>query len=377
MKTKEYFNDIKKWIILIIVGLTFYWALNNINMLFYIINRIFKVFLPLILGGAIAYILNLPMKKIEGILEKNNKNLSKGVIRIISIILSLMIFIIIVLFIAFLFIPELIENIELLMTNIPNLINKIEVFILDLLHKYPDIQIQIKDLFSTTGNLNNIVSTILNYFINGALGFVTHLISGFVTLFTSIFFAIYMLSQKENLLSGCKKVIYALVNKNNANKILNLFTLTNKTFSKFISGQCVEAIILGLLIFVLSLIFRFPYALIIAILTSITALIPIFGALIACVIGAILICINNGIQAIMFVLIFLLVQQIEGNLIYPKVVGKSVGLSPLWTLLAITVGGNLFGVTGMILGIPLTSVIYTLVKEKIDKKLKTKNYKNV
>ena len=186
-----------------------------------------------------------------------------------------------------------------------------------------------------------------------------------------------MLSQKENLLSGCKKVIYALVNKNNANKILNLFTLTNKTFSKFISGQCVEAIILGLLIFVLSLIFRFPYALIIAILTSITALIPIFGALIACVIGAVLICINNGIQAIMFVLIFLLVQQIEGNLIYPKVVGKSVGLSPLWTLLAITVGGNLFGVTGMILGIPLTSVIYTLVKEKIDKKLKTKNYKNV
>ena len=147
------------------------------------------------------------------------------------------------------------------------------------------------------------------------------------------------------------------MSKEKVYKITEIGSLANKTFSKFISGQCVEAIILGLIIFFTSIIFRFPYSLIIAVLTAVTALIPIFGALIAMLVGAILIAITNPIQAIIFMVVFQIVQQIEGNFIYPKVVGKSVGLSPLWTLLAITVGGNLFGIPGMLLGLPLASVV--------------------
>ena len=165
------------------------------------------------------------------------------------------------------------------------------------------------------------------------------------------------------------------MSKEKVYKITEIGSLANKTFSKFISGQCVEAIILGLIIFFTSIIFRFPYSLIIAVLTAVTALIPIFGALIAMLVGAILIAITNPIQAIIFMVVFQIVQQIEGNFIYPKVVGKSVGLSPLWTLLAITVGGNLFGIPGMLLGLPLASVVYALIKEFVNTRLKEKDIK--
>ena len=149
----------------------------------------------------------------------------------------------------------------------------------------------------------------------------------------------------------------------------------NKTFNKFISGQCLEAIVLGCLMFIALTIFRFPYTLIISVLTAVTALIPIFGSLIAMVIGIVLIGIINPLQAFLFVIVFQVVQQIEGYFIYPRVVGKSVGLSPMWALLAITVGGSLFGVIGMLVGLPLASVIYSLIKTFVNDKINEKEIK--
>ena len=376
MKENSTIKDMKNWIILILITVFSYWGLNNLNTLFEIIKSIFNVFLPFILGGLLAFILNIPTTKIEIFLKKHTKKKqSKGTIRVISIILSLLIFLAVILFVSFLLIPELIENIELLMSNIPGLMDKIETFILDLLDKYPDIQNRIKDMFSESGNVSNIVSNLLNYLINGALGFISSLVSGFITFFTAVIFAIYMLSQKEYLIRGTKKVLYATLKKEYANKLLEIGTLANTTFSKFVSGQCVDATILGIIIFITSIIFRFPYALIIAVLTTITALIPIFGALIAMVVGAMLIGITNPIQALIFIAVFQIVQQIEGNFIYPKVVGASVGLSPMWTLLAITVGGNLFGILGMLLGLPLASVAYAIIRNLVNDKLKVKEIK--
>jgi len=185
-----------------------------------------------------------------------------------------------------------------------------------------------------------------------------------------------MLSQKEQLQESLKKMIYAYAKREkDADKIMEVGKLSNNVFSKFISGQCVEAVILGCIFFVVLSIFKFPYALIISVLTAITALIPIFGAMIAMVIGAILIAITNPFQAFIFVLVFLVVQQIEGNFIYPKVVGKSVGLSPLWTLLAITVGGGLFGIVGMLVGLPIASIVYSLVTNDTNKRLNKKHNK--
>lgn len=373
MKLKEELKDLKKCIILIFIAVFALWASNNLSIIGGVLSKIFKVLFPFILGGVIAFILNIPMTKIENKLKKKIKN--QKLVRMISIALSLLLFILIIAIIALLLIPELVENIELLISNIPGLIDKIEVFVLDLLDKYPDIQVQIEELFTSSGNITDIISNILNYFVNGAIGFISSLIEGFVTFFTAIIFSIYMLSQKEYLTKGFKKILYASVNKEKADKVMKVGSLTNKTFSKFISGQCVEACILGILMFIAFTLCRFPYALLIAVLTAVTALVPIFGAIIAMVIGAILIGITNPLQAILFIIVFQVIQQIEGNFIYPRVVGKSVGLSPMWTLLSITVGGNLFGIVGMLIGLPLASVIYAVVKEVVNNKLKEKKIK--
>lgn len=375
MKMKKDILEMRKWIILILIAIFSYWGLNNFDKLLGVINTGYKVLEPFILGGVIAFVLNILVNKIEKYLNKWIKNRRFKLVRFISIILSLLIFILVIVFTAFLLIPELIENIQMLMGSVPGLIGDAQNFILKLLDKYPDIQNEISKMFSESGNVSTIISNVLNYFITGAIGFIGSLVSSFITIFTAIIFAIYMLAQKEYLIRGTKKVLYSLLNKKRADKLVEIGTLANKTFSKFISGQCLEAIILGGLMFIAFTISGFPYALMLAVLTAITSLIPIFGALIAMVIGAILIGIGDPVQAIIFVIVFQVVQQIEGNFIYPRVVGASVGLSPLWTLLAITVGGNLFGIPGILLGLPVASVLYALIKELVNGRLKNKAIK--
>lgn len=375
MKMKKDILEMRKWIILILIAIFSYWGLNNFDKLLGVINTGYKVLEPFILGGVIAFVLNILVNKIEKYLNKWIKNRRFKLVRFISIILSLLIFILVIVFTAFLLIPELIENIQMLMGSVPGLIGDAQNSILNLLDKYPDIQNEISKMFAESGNVSTIISNVLNYFITGAIGFIGSLVSSFITIFTAIIFAIYMLAQKEYLIRGTKKVLYSLLNKKRADKLVEIGTLANKTFSKFISGQCLEAIILGGLMFIAFTISGFPYALMLAVLTAITSLIPIFGALIAMVIGAILIGIGDPVQAIIFIIVFQVVQQIEGNFIYPRVVGASVGLSPLWTLLAITVGGNLFGIPGILLGLPVASVLYALIKELVNGRLKNRAIK--
>ncbi len=377
MKLGDSLNEMKKWIVLVLVGVLAFWGLNNLELIFDVFGNIYRVFSPFILGFVLAYILNIPMMKVEKLLKKaipdKYEDKYSGAIRLVSIILSILLLVLIIAFVGFLLIPELIENIESLMNNIPAFIEGVKDWVINLLDKYPDVQREIEVMFAESGNVSGIVSSIFTYIINGIVGFVSGFVGGFVYIFTGIIFAIYMLCQKEYLVDGIKRLVYAFADKRKANKIMDISKLTNKTFSKFISGQCVEAVILGTIMFVVCLLGRFPYALIIGVLTALTALIPIFGAFIACGVGAVLIAITNPLQALIFIAVFVIIQQIEGNVIYPKVVGKSVGLSPLWTLLAITVGGNLCGVVGMIIGLPLASVVYAIGKESIKKKLDRKD----
>lgn len=368
-------EDLKKWIILILVAILSYWALNNITTIFGIFKYIINILSPFILGVAIAFLLNIPVTKIEKFLKAKTK-IKKSKIRVISITLSLILLIVVVAFIALLLIPELVENIKLLINNIPLLISKIKYFILNLLDKYPDIQTQIEGMLNNNFNISTIASNLLNGAINGSITFISSFISSFVSIFTSIIFTIYMLAQKEKLINNLKKIIFAILEEKHAKKVIEVGLISNNIFNKFISGQCLEAVILAVIIFIISTICGFPYALIISVITGVTALIPIFGAIIAMVIGAILIGITDPIQALIFIIVFLIVQQIEGNVIYPKVVGASVGLSPLWTLFAITVGGSLFGVLGMLIGLPLASILYTLLKDRVNNKLNEKELKN-
>lgn len=367
MIKKENFKQI---LILVITGILLFWFINNLALIGSVIVKLIKVLSPFILGIALAFVLNIPMTKIENGLNKLTKN-KKNHNRIISIILSLIIFILIISFVLFLLIPEIINNIESLISSIPTIVANIETWTLNLLDKYPEIQTEVAKMFDAN-NINTLIPNILNHIVNGIVTFVTSIVTGIVNLFMGVVFSVYILSQKEYLLNGLKKITKAYLKPQAADRAIEIGKLTNKTFHNFITGQCLEAVILGSIFFVVLSIFRFPYALIISVLTTITALIPIFGALIAMIVGAILIAIESPLQALIFIVVFQIIQQIEGNIIYPRVVGKSVGLSPLWTLLAISVGGSLFGIIGMLTALPLASILYALLKDSVKLRLNEK-----
>lgn len=362
-------DEMKQWVTLILVAVASYWVATNLTTIFNLFFKMLSVLSPFILGLVISFILNIPMTKIENTINKlvKNKNFPT---RIISIIISLVFFVLIIAFVLLLLIPEVIASIENLIATAPDIINNAEQWIINLLDKYPDIQSELSKMFANN-SFETVIPNILNYIINGAVTLITNLVNGIITIFTALIFSIYILSQKEYVISGTKKLIRAYLKPKAADRIIEVGRLSNRIFSKFISGQCVEAVILGCIMFVAFSIFRFPYALIIAVLTTITALIPIFGALIAMVVGAILIAIESPIQAIIFIVVFQVVQQIEGNFIYPKVVGKSVGLSPMWTLLAISIGGSLFGIVGMLTFLPIASICYALLKDDVVRRLNT------
>lgn len=369
-------KNMKKLMVLIAFGIGLFWVLSNFSIILGFISHILHLLLPFILGTVIAFILNIPMTKIETFLKsKIKKKKSKFPVRTISITLSLVIFVGIILLISFLLIPELIENIELLIKNIPSFISDIQTWVLDLVDNYPEIQMKVEEVFKDTTNVNNIMVTVLNYVVNSSLSFITNLISSIFTLFTAVVFAIYMLSQKEYLERGIKKLMYAYMKKEHTDKIMEIASLSNNTFSKFISGQCVEAIILGIIFFAVLTILRFPYALIISVLTTITALIPMFGAMIAMLVGALLIAVTSPLQALLFIVVFQIIQQIENNFIYPKVVGKSVGLASMWTLMAVILGGSLMGIAGMIIGLPLASILYAILRNETNEQLRNKKIK--
>ena len=368
-------ENIQKIVGIIAFGVGFYWLLNNLTGVGDFIHRFFRLLFPFILGGVIAFILNIPMTKIEKFIKKKLKRKKTHFpVRTISITLALLIFFAVIVAISFLLIPELIENIQLLISNIPQVVSDVQDWALKLADDYPDIQKQIEATFESNGtSFNDFIVSILNHVINGSLNFVSSLVSGLFTVFTAIVFAIYMLNQKEQLVVGSKKLMYAYVKKQHADKVIDMARLANQTFSKFISGQCVEAVLLGCIFFAVLNLLGFPYALIISVLISITALIPMFGAMIAMVIGAVLIAVTSPIKAILFIIIFQIIQQIENNFIYPKVVGKSVGLSSMWTLLAVILGGSLMGIVGMIIGLPLASIIYAIIKNETNERLAEKN----
>ncbi len=362
-------NDLKRIIILIAIGVVSYLLVSNFSFVINVIGKIFDSLFPFILGIVLAFILNIPMVKIEKLLKNIFKN-RKMPYRVISITISLIIFILFFLFIAFQLIPDLISNIESLIKSLPNIFKDTQDYLVNLAKGYPTIQDKINNFFTSNQQIDEIITSVLNYLVNSSISFITSIVTSLITLFTSLIFAIYMLSQKEYLIKGTKKVIRAYFKKNIADKIINMGNIINVTFSKFVSGQCLEAVILGVILFVVMTIFRFPYTLLISVLTCVTALIPIFGSLIAAAVGAILIATTSPLQALIFIIVFVVIQQIEGNLIYPKVVGKSVGLSPIWTLLAVTVGGKLFGVVGMLVGLPLASIIYALIKKDVNYRLR-------
>ena len=341
------------------------------------------VITPFAVGGALAFCLNIPMsffeRKIFRITPENAKKESK-ILRVLarplSLVLTLLCVVLIIAIVAMVIAPQLRTTIISVGDAMAAWLPRAQEWVDKMFADDSAIMVYINSLEL---DWSKWLESLKDFAVNGAGSILSYtmsatriVVNSVVTAFISIIFSFYVLMQKENLSRQLTRLIRALFKEKTVDKILHVCQLSYFTFSRFITGQCIEALILGFLFFIFMTIFRFPYALLVGVVISVTALIPIVGAFIGCFIGAFLILMVNPMQALAFVIMFLVLQQIEGNLIYPHVVGTSVGLPSMWVLFAVTVGGSLMGVGGMLIFIPIFSVIYSLLREWVGVRLKAR-----
>ncbi|MCU6773965.1 sporulation integral membrane protein YtvI [uncultured Blautia sp.] len=373
-----------RWLIAFAVLL--YLGIQNLAVVLKYVKLLWGLLLPFVLGGAMAFVLNVPMSFIERHLfgkvrEKNNKagKAASKLARPVSLVLSIVFVILLILIVVLVVAPEL-------GTTLVSVVKKVEEDI-------PLAQKWITDTFNGDSEIvkwasaieidpQKILDSIVSVLKNGADNLVSSTITvtmGIVSMAVNFaigfVFACYVLLQKEKLGKQVLKATYAILPVKVVEYQSHVCTLASKIFASFITGQCIEAVILGSMFFVTMTIGRFPYAMLIGVLISFTALIPVFGGIIGCWVGFFLILMVSPLKAFMFLGLFVILQQIEGNLIYPHVVGNSVGLPAIWVLMAVTLGGNLMGIVGMLIFIPLVSVLYTLFREWVYARLDKKKVK--
>ena len=359
-------------------------ALWKFDVVLGVLKTIGQIIFPFILGGAIVFVINVPLsfleKKIFENIKKENKAARK-LARPVSLLLTIVLVIGVIALVMIGVIPQLTKTMGSLMINITDFIPQIKIWIRDFFHDNREImnlvdQVQFKPDQAIRWGISLLGNGAGNM-MNTTVSAVGSVVSGLATFFIAFSFACYVLFQKEKLHVQVRKVLFAFLPKQKADAFLKVCSLTYRTFANFLTGQCLEAVILGCMFVVTLSILRMPYALLIGVLIAFTALIPIFGAFIGCAVGSFLIFMVSPKQAIIFIIVFLVLQQIEGNLIYPHVVGESVGLPSIWVLAAVTIGGNLMGIVGMLVFIPLLSVVYTIFRKVVYQRLKKRHIKQV
>ncbi|MGO5084603.1 AI-2E family transporter [Oliverpabstia intestinalis] len=359
-------------------------ALWKFDVVLDVLKTIGQIIFPFILGGAIVFVINVPMsfleKKIFENIKKENKAARK-LARPVSLLLTIVLVVGVIALVMIGVIPQLTKTMGSLMINITDFIPQIKIWIRDFFHDNREImklvdQVQFKPDQAIRWGISLLGNGAGNM-MNTTVSAVGSVVSGLATFFIAFSFACYVLFQKEKLHVQIRKVLFAFLPKQKADAFLKVCSLTYRTFANFLTGQCLEAVILGCMFVVTLSILRMPYALLIGVLIAFTALIPIFGAFIGCAVGSFLIFMVSPKQAIIFIIVFLVLQQIEGNLIYPHVVGESVGLPSIWVLAAVTIGGNLMGIVGMLVFIPLLSVVYTIFRKVVYQRLKKRHIKQV
>ena len=375
MKETNEKGRFKQNIILVVLGVTLLVALMNFKTVAGVIGTVFGLFMPLIVGGIIAFILNVPMHFFEKQFDRiNSKKPMKWLAKLgpaLSRVITLVLFAAVISFIAGVIFPNLAESFMSIAAMVrdayPGWLAAAENFGIDT-SVIGDWLAKL-DFSTIMESLKNNSGKILFTAGQAASG-VFSIVSNFGF---GLVFAIYILMSKKKLGVQAKKIAYAYLKKEWADEICDVASLSYRVFSNFLSGQCLEAVILGLMFFVALTIGGFPYAATIALIIGAMSLIPFVGAFIGMVFGMLLISVEGLKQVIIFVIVFLVVQQIEGQIVYPRVVGGSVGLPAIWTLLAVVVGGKVSGIFGIILFIPLFSVLYALLRRSVYSRLRKKS----
>ncbi|MGL5648352.1 MAG: AI-2E family transporter [Clostridium sp.] len=344
--------------------------LFNIKSVLSFFSGSLQILSPFILAFGIAFILNIPMTLIENNLSSSRTlDSNLHIKRTISIILTLALIVLIFSALLFFIIPELINSVKSLSLNIPSYLQSFEEFLQGVLGDTSTFDAIWKEVLNTWKELLSFASKFFGFAFSHVIDFTINFTSSLINFILAIVFSIYMLSNKETLLRHIDKIITAYTSSKIKEKIYYLGRISNEIFSKFIAGQCLEAVIIGILCLVGMLILRIPYALLISTIVGFTSIVPIFGAFIGTIPSFFLILIISPMKALIFLIFIIVLQQIEGDFIYPKIVGSSVGLSPIWVMLAMLIGGSAFGFLGLLIGIPTFAVFYNLFIESTNKRL--------
>lgn len=368
-------QDYKRMLRIVVIGILVYCGIQNYKIVLSILAYLFHLVFPFLLGGAIAFVINVPMRAIEKKLAPNSRKFDK--FRRVCAFLITLILIFGVLTLALLvIIPQVRDTIMQVVQVVPGAFNDFQNWLYKTTASIPNLQKYIDEIDidwkSLSSHAISFLKTTGSTFFTSGISVISSILGGLTTSLIAFIFSIYIVFQKEELGKSAKRALYALLEEEQADRIVKIGRLSQKVFSSFLSGQCIEAVILGSMFFVTLLIFRIPYAVLIGVVIALTALIPVFGAFIGLGIGALLIVMVDPMKALWFIIIFFVLQQIENNLIYPRVVGGSIGLPSIYVLVAVSLGGSLLGVAGVLLFIPFCSVCYALFTEYVEKKLKEK-----
>ena len=364
--------------LLIACGVTLvWWLVNHFDLLLNILDTILGILSPILIGLVLAFVLNLLLSPLERLwdklfLKENSRPIVKKLRRPICLLLSFLIVLGIIFAVCFVVIPKL-------GSTVVDMVNTISAYVKTLDVRYDDLRATLEQYAITLPEIdlgkNDLLTKITDLLakggsalLNTTISVTTSVLSAVVNLLMGVVFSVYILAQKETLGRQLKRLLYAVFPEKRVTPFLAFLSRVSRTFSQFVTGQAIEAVILGTLVFLGMLILRLPFAPVIAVLVGVTALIPILGSWIGAIVGALLILPSSFMQAIWFVVFLIVLQQIEGNLIYPHVVGKSVGLPGIWVFFAVIVGSGLGGIVGMLLGVPVCAVIYDEVRRAMRKR---------
>lgn len=343
----------------------------NFTSVINIIRNTYGVVFPLLLGAGIAYVLNLLVSLYEKFyLPKSKNKIIISTRRGVSILLSVLTIGLILLFFLLILIPQVNQFVNLLIEKFPKIYEAVVNWANQYADRLPVLQEKLKELNMDGKSALEEGSKVLSSWAGGTVSLVGTIFGGIMNFVLALFFSIYILFSKEDLKCKFEKIINSFMKPDKRKKLHNVLRTANESFSSYIVGQCKEAVIIGVLCTLGMWILRFPYATVIGSVIGLTALIPMVGAYIGAVVGFLLIVTIDPIKALLFILFIVILQQVEGNIIYPKVVGKSVGLPGIWVFVAITVGGGLMGIPGILFGVPIFATIYKLVSQTVNERQK-------
>lgn len=358
----------------VISCIVLYWILHETQQVKKVLSVIMGVVSPFVLGAGLAFVFNVPMRAIEGLLTSVRKFKLR---RLISVLLTFVAVLLVLTLVFVLLIPQLSNTIQSLIPKIYTFVIDTEKTVTEFLEANPQVMewvvnntdFESLDWAGLAQKAISLVGTSVSAIVDKTFAAIGNITDALVDVVIALVFSLYCLFQKETLARQGRKILYAFLPEKFCDGAIRILRLTNTTFSNFLSGQCVEVCILGCLFAVAMAIFGMPYIPLVSVLVAVTAFIPVVGAWVGCVLGAFFILVANPMQAVWFVVLFIILQQIENNLIYPRVVGTSIGISGMWVLVAVGVGGELMGVAGMFLMIPVASVLQTLLREATNNRL--------